>query len=394
MTLAALLLAGCKDSYDHVEAVDTVNGEPPFFLRSAAEREIDETVADLARRAGAPALSPDMNLHAAARNVALVVRESDPDKIPDLDGDVVKQAMTSMGVADNAFRSLVFNIRRPGDARTPLDANFRAELENGRNTHFGVGAARVLWPPMYVVAVLLTRRGVDLDPFPTQVDAGSTHPLKGRLLVGGDRLEIHVVGGRDDEVYGPAVGIGGYFEQEIAFDRAGPYNVEVVVTTWQGPEVAALFDVAARGGGDAAAAPKRLARVSVKTADAAVARTLELVNEARKNADLSPVSPDARLSRLAFEYAREIARTGLVAHVSPATGDAGDRAERAGIDYRRITENLGVDQSVEDIHEGLMRSPAHRRNILDPQVDLVGIGAVLAGGQIYIVQNFARLAPD
>jgi hypothetical protein len=97
-----------------------------------------------------------------------------------------------------------------------------------------------------------------------------------------------------------------------------------------------------------------------------------------------------------------MARTGRIAHDSPASGGPADRARRAGIRFTRLTENLAVAADAAAAHDGLMNSPGHRANILDPAVTEVGIGALYAdvGGAraLIVTQMFAappeRIDPD
>ena len=65
-------------------------------------------------------------------------------------------------------------------------------------------------------------------------------------------------------------------------------------------------------------------------------------------------------------------------------------ADAAGISYYLISENIAAGNvSPEVIFDGWMASPDHRYNILDPEVDQVGIGVVLGGEMgIYWVQCF------
>lgn len=58
--------------------------------------------------------------------------------------------------------------------------------------------------------------------------------------------------------------------------------------------------------------------------------------------------------------------------------------------WQRVTENVGYGPSVERIHEALMNSEGHRRNILDDRVTEVGIGVRVSDGRVWVTQNFRR----
>lgn len=62
--------------------------------------------------------------------------------------------------------------------------------------------------------------------------------------------------------------------------------------------------------------------------------------------------------------------------------------------WQRVAENVGYGPTVERIHEALMNSEGHRRNILDDQVTEVGIGVVIRDGRVWVTQNFRRPRTD
>ena len=92
---------------------------------------------------------------------------------------------------------------------------------------------------------------------------------------------------------------------------------------------------------------------------------------------LAMLERSAPLNRVARDYSEEMARTGNVGHVSSISGEADDRVAAAGLRFSRLRENLARAQGAAEAHRGLMRSPAHRENILDPMAYQVGIGVAL-----------------
>lgn len=118
---------------------------------------------------------------------------------------------------------------------------------------------------------------------------------------------------------------------------------------------------------------------------------LMLVNEERSAAGLSVLVLDAELSAVARLHAIEMFEEGYFSHESPTTGSPFDRLDARGISYQLAGENLALAPGVEQAHEGLMKSPGHRANILEPGYRRVGIGAVESEthGTMY-VQVFAN----
>lgn len=117
---------------------------------------------------------------------------------------------------------------------------------------------------------------------------------------------------------------------------------------------------------------------------------LELVNGERAAAGLSPLEADGALTAVGRAHAVEMFNEGYFAHESPVTGSPFDRLDAAGYGYRLAGENLAFAPNVVIAHEGLMNSPGHRANILEPGFGRVGIAAVRSSEHgVMFVQVFA-----
>jgi uncharacterized protein YkwD/uncharacterized membrane protein required for colicin V production len=127
------------------------------------------------------------------------------------------------------------------------------------------------------------------------------------------------------------------------------------------------------------------------TTDQALEREmLELVNAERAAAGLDPVEPDAELAGVARAHAAEMFRLGYFAHESPVTGHPGDRLAAADVAAIASGENLAYAPTLRVAHEGLMNSPGHRANILNPVYTRLGVGVVRSENRgIMFVQEFA-----
>lgn len=109
-------------------------------------------------------------------------------------------------------------------------------------------------------------------------------------------------------------------------------------------------------------------------------RMFELLNQERAAVGLQPLVMDQELVEVARAHSEDMFRKGYFAHDSPTTGSPFDRLDAAGIDYVTAGENLALAQTVEIAHDGLMNSPGHRANILQPSFGRVGIGAISSPG--------------
>lgn len=108
-------------------------------------------------------------------------------------------------------------------------------------------------------------------------------------------------------------------------------------------------------------------------------KMLQLVNEERSKKGLAPLTPDTAMTRLARAYSKEMLARGFFSHYSPEKEDPFDRMRRAHIKFITAGENLALARTLIMAHRGLMNSPGHRANILNPAYGRLGIG-IMDGG--------------
>lgn len=105
-------------------------------------------------------------------------------------------------------------------------------------------------------------------------------------------------------------------------------------------------------------------------------KMLALVNEERVKTGAKPLVLDEKRSQVARAHSEDMFKRGYFSHFSPEGKDVGDRLQESGIDYLVAGENLALAPDLVRAHNGLMNSPGHRRNILDPAFGKIGIGVV------------------
>lgn len=129
--------------------------------------------------------------------------------------------------------------------------------------------------------------------------------------------------------------------------------------------------------------------------DDAAERTLfESVNRERAAQRLRPLRWDARLANSAKQHAERMARQNTLSHQLPGEEDFKARAVRAGARFSVLAENVAEGQSALGIHTQWMNSQHHRENILDPELDSIGIGVSERNGQMFAVEDFSRAVAD
>lgn len=108
-------------------------------------------------------------------------------------------------------------------------------------------------------------------------------------------------------------------------------------------------------------------------------KMLVLVNEERVKQGLAPVKADPELKAVARAHSADMFARGYFSHYTPEKKDPFDRMKRAGIKFTTAGENLALGRTLKICHEGLMNSPGHRANILNPSYGRLGIGIVDGG---------------
>jgi uncharacterized protein YkwD len=118
-------------------------------------------------------------------------------------------------------------------------------------------------------------------------------------------------------------------------------------------------------------------------------RMLELVNQERVAAGLKPLILDPELTEVGRRHSTDMFARGYFAHDTPEGLDPFDRMREANVRFLTAGENLALAPTVQVAHRGLMNSPGHRANILQPQFGRVGIG-IMDGGirGLMIAQEF------
>lgn len=154
---------------------------------------------------------------------------------------------------------------------------------------------------------------------------------------------------------------------------------------------------------------------------------VKYTNEKRREHDLQPVKPNADLARLARKHSADMAEGKYFSHTT--RNESGDvpfskRVELEELGFRRTAENIALQPVVEskrvvtrtspsgeetrnvtkDVStyrelarktvKGWMESPGHRKNLLTPEFNRIGIGVAVGkkdgSPYVYITQDFGQ----
>lgn len=340
--------------------------------RDPVEQQVEAVVTQLAREKKS-ALVVDARLGDAVRRVA--------ERVP-------KSGAPSQALVENALWEQGFVEPSPhlvlawgeGGDNSGLIAELRRQLAplvaDARYRRFGVGAVRRKDKVALVAA--LQESNLELEPVPRALATAQVIELRGKLQPGFAKLRAL---GTRPEGGVVAIGMATNGEQFSGSFQCGPpagrWQIEILADGKFGTTVLANFPVFCGVPASFALPAPGARNDTIHDPQEAERKLLQLIGDERRRAGLPPVVLDARLTQIARGHSLDMQRSGFVGHLSPKTGSASDRIKRAKFGALRLTENVARAYSVEDAHRGLMSSPGHRRNILDPEVDLAGIGVAV-----------------
>ena len=129
-------------------------------------------------------------------------------------------------------------------------------------------------------------------------------------------------------------------------------------------------------------------------------RILKLVNKERAKVGADPLKINQQLDRAADLHSQDQARMDNMTHRGSNGSQLGNRVDNTGYEWSRVAENVsqvaytpwtvmygGMVGNID--MQGWMESAGHRQNILDPNLEEIGVGyAVNADGNPYWTQVF------
>lgn len=341
-----------------------------------------------------PTVDPSMNdaCRAAADILSFDTQEASVS-------EVVRASLEHAGVTDSM--TFPFTLRTVAGEAPLADvaALIETHVADRSVTHVGVGiASEPQADGERELTLVFARRMVALGPFPRAVTGGESLMLWGQVPddTGFPAVLVATPGG---EVYDPPVylGDGMTFWCPLAFQAgSGTYMVEVLAGDRYGPQVTNLFPV--NVGVPAPELPvMRLLRPDAPQLGAAALeeQLLALVNRDRKRYGRRPLAPHRGLAAAARAHSADMARRDYFGHRGPVDGPAAERLALRGLRASLVSEAISIAPSTAQAHANLMRSPSHRRTLLEPRMTHIGVGVVIIGlgesRRLVITEELAKL---
>jgi hypothetical protein len=109
------------------------------------------------------------------------------------------------------------------------------------------------------------------------------------------------------------------------------------------------------------------------------------INSLRASKGLSQLQVSGELTGVARRWTDRMVEAGQISH-NP------NLASEVGGNWTKLGENVGVGYDVDSLMQAFINSPAHYRNLVDPDWTHLGVGVTVAGDQrIYTTHNFMAL---
>ena len=121
-----------------------------------------------------------------------------------------------------------------------------------------------------------------------------------------------------------------------------------------------------------------------------VSELLTLTNQDRAAQGLGPLRWSSELAQAAQLHDERMVQRNDLQHQFPDEPDVPTRAGQAGAHFRAVAENIALGPNAADIERQWMHSTMHRTNILDPEMNIIGIALVHHRGEVWAVEDFAH----
>lgn len=126
------------------------------------------------------------------------------------------------------------------------------------------------------------------------------------------------------------------------------------------------------------------------TIPAEAGQIVQLLNQARAEAGAGPLQWDTALAGAARQHCLRMATEESIEHQFDDEPALTERAGQAGAHFSLIAESVAAGSTPADIYGEWMRSPDDRTNLLNPQMDHIGVAIAASRGTLYAVADFER----
>ncbi|HIA02010.1 MAG TPA: hypothetical protein EYN66_08885 [Myxococcales bacterium] len=348
--------------------------EPAKRYNAGQATEADKTYAAVLAQLGLSTAIYDNNLGHAARELAY--QHSIMDGL--VPAQVVDFLLRSAGAIDKSVTQAFMSTTGSGiEAIRKRLQTMLVGLNDSEIVRIGVGEVYVPGPrPKHFIAVLMSRRRLEISPTPRWVQMGARWQMTGVLPRGFEKPSALLLGPEGGLVPLDLTHDGRRFAVIVnEFQTPGEMHVSVSAEGPFGPQP--LIQLPVQVG---AMPPNSLTihlppdETHIQSNQAAETLAFKLLNLDRAHFELPILILDPELSSVARRHSMDMRDNNFFGHISLNSGGPGDRLANA--EYRASTyaENVAMGGSLHGAEQGLLKSLGHRKNILNAAFTHVGIG--------------------
>jgi len=220
------------------------------------------------------------------------------------------------------------------------------------------------------VAVVMDDRILELDPVPRKLAAGQTVPLSGKVLPPYQNPKIAVSDERG-QITRPDATPGDAFKGELKCGST-PGDLWVEVQAERDGKTATIATISFPCGKDLATSVVLSSPAWPQDTGGQERRLADGVNAQREAVGLPRLDWDDKLADVARKAA-ETVRDQLARGEAPAV-DLASLLEKGGVSSALVLQNPAQTRSAEEAEQRFTASPTNRQNVLNPEVNRVGVG--------------------
>lgn len=288
--------------------------------------------------------------------------------------EVIQFFAWNLGLVEPVPHVLVLGL--PDRASIPDQVQRSMDQFLGRQPYTHWGGVILPRGGVWLVVITLSSRDATMEAVPRAPAAGPL-VLRGSLGTGFSNPVVAVQRPDGSTTRIPG-GAGPGFDLHIPIAGSGEHHVELLAEGPHGDSVIANFPVYFGGTPPSSIRVRAEAETSSGGADVTSVHDelLRMLNETRATAGLPALTIDSRAEAIAMAHSEDMVAHDFTGHQSPTTGSPADRVRSAGLHSGLVLENIGRGYSAREIHDGLVASPGHRANLVNPDANVVGIGVV------------------
>lgn len=117
---------------------------------------------------------------------------------------------------------------------------------------------------------------------------------------------------------------------------------------------------------------------------------LAATNREREAQGLPALKWNSALATAARHHAEIMVEHQTISHDFPGEPSLPVRVTKEGVKFSALAENVAEAPSASEIHSLWMHSPGHRANILDRDMESIGIAVASSNGELYAVEDFSK----